>query len=84
MQMTLSALKNGPRISPKLYGIFLEDINYGCDGGLYAELVANRCFENVGPQGEDCRLLRWTPVGGASLSIGADAPRGEKIRTTCA
>ena len=32
-------------VSPMLYGIFFEDINYGGDGGLYAELVANRSFE---------------------------------------
>ena len=28
-----------------LYGIFFEDINFGADGGLYAELVKNRSFE---------------------------------------
>ncbi len=66
------------RISDKLYGIFLEDINYGCDGGLYAELVANRAFENEGPKGEDHRLMRWSPVGGAALSIRTENPRGEK------
>lgn len=32
-------------ISDKLIGIFFEDINYGADGGLYAELVQNRDFE---------------------------------------
>ncbi|MCM1021424.1 MAG: carbohydrate binding domain-containing protein [Muribaculum sp.] len=32
-------------ISPTLIGIFFEDINYGADGGLYAELVQNRDFE---------------------------------------
>ena len=32
-------------ISPELIGIFFEDINYGADGGLYAELVQNRDFE---------------------------------------
>ena len=26
------------RISPLLYGVFFEDINYGGDGGLYANL----------------------------------------------
>lgn len=31
-------------ISPLLYGAFFEDINYGGDGGLYAELIANRSF----------------------------------------
>lgn len=29
-------------ISEHLIGIFFEDINYGADGGLYAELVQNR------------------------------------------
>ena len=33
------------KISDVMFGIFFEDINYGADGGLYAELVANRDFE---------------------------------------
>jgi|GEM_PF-6811041 len=32
-------------ISPNLFGIFFEDINYAADGGLCAELVQNRSFE---------------------------------------
>ncbi len=32
-------------ISNHLIGIFFEDINYGADGGLYAELIQNRDFE---------------------------------------
>ena len=32
-------------ISPDLFGILFEDINYAADGGLYAELVQNRSFE---------------------------------------
>ena len=35
----------GKEISPELFGIFFEDINYAADGGLYAELVQNRSFE---------------------------------------
>lgn len=33
-------------VSPSLYGIFIEDINCAVDGGLYAELIKNRSFEN--------------------------------------
>jgi alpha-L-arabinofuranosidase len=33
------------RISPRLYGVFFEDINFGGDGGLNAELVKNGAFE---------------------------------------
>lgn len=36
---------NHKKISDLLVGIFFEDINYGADGGLYAELVQNRDFE---------------------------------------
>jgi alpha-L-arabinofuranosidase len=35
----------GITISPMLYGIFFEDINNAADGGLYAEMVSNRSFE---------------------------------------
>jgi alpha-L-arabinofuranosidase len=37
--------KNTKKISPDLFGLFFEDINYAADGGLYAELVQNRSFE---------------------------------------
>jgi alpha-L-arabinofuranosidase len=32
-------------ISPRLYGVFFEDINFAGDGGLNAELVKNGSFE---------------------------------------
>lgn len=32
-------------ISDLLFGIFLEDINFAADGGLYAEMIKNRSFE---------------------------------------
>lgn len=41
-------LKPGAQIPETLYGIFFEDINYGADGGLYAELIKNRSFEFPG------------------------------------
>jgi alpha-N-arabinofuranosidase len=37
-------------ISPAMWGIFFEDINFGADGGLYAELVKNRSFEFYKPR----------------------------------
>jgi alpha-L-arabinofuranosidase len=44
----------GVKIQPTMYGIFFEDINFGADGGLYAELVKNRSFEFDAP------LMGWT------------------------
>ncbi len=40
-----SDLDESSEISDTLYGLFLEDINYAVDGGLYAELIKNRSFE---------------------------------------
>ena len=37
--------KPGAKINPAMWGVFFEDINFGADGGLYAELVKNRGFE---------------------------------------
>ena len=41
----VQAKKPTADIAPTMYGIFFEDINFGADGGLYAELVENRSFE---------------------------------------
>lgn len=44
--------QKGSMVSPHLYGIFFEEINHAGDGGLYAELVQNRGFEeHVLPSG---------------------------------
>lgn len=32
-------------VSPSLYGISLEDVNFACDGGLSSNLVCNNSFE---------------------------------------
>jgi Alpha-L-arabinofuranosidase len=53
--------KVGSPIQKTMYGIFFEDINYGADGGLYAELVKNRSFEF--PQS----LLGWTTFGNVEV-----------------
>ncbi|GIV17411.1 MAG: alpha-N-arabinofuranosidase [Armatimonadota bacterium] len=37
----------GTPVSPTLWGIFFEEINHAGDGGIYAELVRNRSFEDA-------------------------------------
>ena len=44
-EMKVRVNKQGAEIQPTMYGIFIEDINFAADGGLYAELVKNRSFE---------------------------------------
>jgi alpha-N-arabinofuranosidase len=39
LTLTVQADAPGKPISPDLFGIFFEDLNYAADGGLYAELV---------------------------------------------
>ena len=43
--VSVSADQPGAVIEPTFVGLFIEDINFNGDGGLYAELVKNRSFE---------------------------------------
>ncbi|MGC3992480.1 MAG: alpha-L-arabinofuranosidase C-terminal domain-containing protein [Chthoniobacteraceae bacterium] len=43
--LTVNLAGKGKAISPDLFGIFFEDLNYAADGGLYGELIQNRSFE---------------------------------------
>ena len=38
--------KPGVSVSPRLYGIFFEEINRAGDGGIYAEKIQNRSFDD--------------------------------------
>lgn len=46
MQLNITG-KKGARIPREFVGLFIEDINYAVDGGLYAELLENRNFESM-------------------------------------
>lgn len=60
-QMVVQTNKIGAEIQPTMYGLFFEDINYGADGGLYAEMIKNRSFEF--PQ----NFMGWTTFGNVKL-----------------
>ncbi len=45
LQVQVDAGGRRIQVSPDLYGIFFEEINHAGDGGLYAEMVQNRTFE---------------------------------------
>ncbi len=49
-QVTLNIQLDKPvhAVSPTLYGLMTEEINYSYDGGLYAEMVRNRTFQDHG------------------------------------
>ncbi len=54
----ISGLDESHQISDTLFGIFLEDINYAVDGGMYAELLKNRSFE-YGMEARDGQMHGW-------------------------
>lgn len=70
--MTIHADQPGAKINPAMWGVFFEDINFGADGGLYAELVKNRGFEFPEP------LMGWEKISPSlakgELSVRDDAP----------
>src|SRR5262249_24627136 len=44
--LTIELGKQKAAVSPTLYGLMTEEINYSYDGGLYAELIRNRTFRS--------------------------------------
>lgn len=54
--LTVKADQPGAKINPAMWGIFFEDVNFGADGGLYAELIKNRSFEFPDP------MMGWIKI----------------------
>ncbi|HSI82416.1 MAG: alpha-L-arabinofuranosidase C-terminal domain-containing protein [Candidatus Methylacidiphilales bacterium] len=77
-QIIVDMARNKP-ISPDLFGLFFEDINYSADGGLYGELIQNRSFEYRSMRKKDWNSLSfWSLVqsegGKGSLAIDEGIP----------
>ncbi len=76
--ITIQADQPGKPISPDLFGVFFEDLNYAADGGLYAELIQNRSFEY-----SPVEQSAWNPLsfwelqkrGGGDGSVGVSNMR---------
>src|SRR4051812_45508584 len=70
--VNVNVAQPGAAINPAMWGIFFEDINFGADGGLYAELVKNRGFEF--PEA----LMGWSkltpPKGSGEVAVREDNP----------
>jgi alpha-L-arabinofuranosidase len=71
--LTIHVDKPSARVSPTLYGLMTEEINFSYDGGLYAELVRDR---TVGPGRRP--LFHWTEVarGDSMVDISVDDHSG--------
>ena len=42
----IDVAQKGAEISPSMYGVFFEEISHAGEGGLYAEMIQNRGFED--------------------------------------
>jgi alpha-N-arabinofuranosidase len=74
LTLTIDAAHPGAAINPAMWGIFFEDINFGADGGLYAEMVKNRSFEFPEP------LMGWMKIS-PSLAKGELSVREDETLT---
>jgi alpha-L-arabinofuranosidase len=62
-------------VSPTLYGLMTEEINYSYDGGLYAEMVRNRTFHDHDWSGTAHWDLANTGSAVATMTVdSADGP----------
>lgn len=72
--LTIDTAKPIAAVSPTLYGLMTEEINYSYDGGLYAELVSNRTFQtNRGPSTQNWTILQ---NGNARATMAIDKTTG--------
>ncbi|GJI94026.1 hypothetical protein RugamoR57_07440 [Duganella caerulea] len=79
--LKIDLAKPGIPVSPTLYGLMTEEINYSYDGGLYAELVRNRAFKDDGKT-----PAHWSVVqdagGGAAITLDERHPVPATALTT--
>jgi alpha-L-arabinofuranosidase len=63
----------GAAVSPLLYGVFFEEINRAGEGGLFAEMVQNRSFEDSLDKINAWTLVKDDAVKGA-MALDASRP----------
>ncbi|MGA2898111.1 MAG: hypothetical protein ABSE27_11020, partial [Acidobacteriaceae bacterium] len=70
--LTISTAKAVGKVSPTLYGLMTEEINYSYEGGLYGELVQDRTFLSLRDPSN------WIPVaqGTARGTLARDTTTG--------
>jgi alpha-L-arabinofuranosidase len=85
--------KVAAQVSPTLYGLMTEEINFSYDGGLYGELIRNRVFKGGDyPRGRrgtpagaprENSLAHWSVVryqgGDAAISVETDQPLSDAL-----
>jgi len=65
------------KVSPTLYGLMTEEINFSYEGGLYGELIRNRSFK-----ANPTNAIYWSAVGNAPVSLDPAAPLNDALNTS--
>ena len=80
-RLTVKVDQPGVKISPRLYGLMTEEINHAYDGGLYAELVRNRVFQD-----DRTTPVHWSVVqdggGVGSIVLDSSSPLNDALPTS--
>ncbi len=79
-KLTIHADQSGIKVSPTLYGIFFEEINRAGDGGIYAEMVQNRSFEDADKP--NAWSIVKSPDDDVSIALDKTHPLNEKNPTS--
>ena len=80
-KIVVDAAKPRFPVSEDLWGIFFEDIDLSLDGGVYAELVRNRSFEDgLVKIRRQNTIGYWSTVGRATIALDSSKPISEKNR----
>jgi alpha-L-arabinofuranosidase len=58
--LSIDASQPGLAVNPLFYGLMIEEINHGLDGGLYGELIQNRVLKN-----DPNTPVAWSAVQGS-------------------
>ena len=72
--LTINADHAVSKVSPRLYGLMTEEINFSYEGGIYGELIRNRTFKANGQN-----PVFWSPVGDTSLALDTNQPLNEAL-----
>ena len=67
--LRIDASKATGKVSPTLYGLMTEEINYSYDGGLYGELIRNRSF-----MANPSWPIYWDVVGNPAVALDKNQP----------
>lgn len=75
--IAIDAGKVTAHVSPLLYGLMTEEINFSYEGGIYGELIRNRTFK-----ADPKAAAFWTPVGNAAIALDSAVPLNDALNVS--